>query len=291
MVCRGKTTWILEDIMILVTGASGTVGSKTVEALQKRSAKFKGAYRDPGKAPAGVEAVAFDYDKPATWEGALKGIDTLFLLTPPSQPKETEQGLAMVEAAKKAGLKKIVKLSAAGVEFNPSTPHRQVELAIEASGLAWAHSRPTFFQDNFVEGFLGAIKSGTLALPAGDGKTAFIDSRDIGEANAVLLTESAHDGKGHVLKGPQSLSHAEVVATINAAAGTHVVYKAIEDSEFRTMMKSWGATEYAIEVYSTLYKLVTQGATAGLGGDLKALTGRDGIPLAQFAKEHASLWK
>jgi len=277
--------------MILVTGASGTVGRETVKALQKRKAEFQGAYRDLSKAPSGVTAVHFDYDDKSTWKSALDGVDTLFLLTPPSQPKELEQSLGLIEAAVKAGVKKIVKLSAAGVEMNPESFHRKAELAIEATGLKFAHSRPTFFHNNFAEGFAPAVKSGTLALPTGDGKTAFIDARDIGEANAVLLTEPKYEGKGYALKGPESLNHAEVAAIISAAAGIKVAFKDISDAEFRALMKSWGMPDYTIEIYSMLYDIVKKGYAADLGPDLKTLTGSPGITLAQFAKDHAGAWK
>jgi len=277
--------------MILVTGASGTVGSETVKALQKRGAKFKAAYRDLSKAPQGVEAVKFDYDDKGNWDAALRNVETLFLLTPPSQPKELEQALALIEAAKKSGIKKIVKLSAMGVEGNPEAPHRKAELAIENGGFKWAHSRPTFFHNNFAEGFAGAVKSKTLALPAADGKTCFIDARNIGEANAVLLTDASYEGKGYALTGPEALTHSEACAAISAAVGYTVTFKDISDAEFRSMMKSWGADEYMINIYSGLYGFVRQGYMSHTSPDLKTLTGSTGISFAQFAKDHAQIWK
>src|SRR5437762_13592806 len=126
--------------MILVTGASGTVGREVVKALGAASARFRAGYRTrPQNLPTGVDAVALDYDKPETVRPALEGVETLFLLSNTVDPERK-----VVDEAKRAGVKRVVKLSVFGAEeegFTFARWHRAVEKHVEASGLAWTFLR------------------------------------------------------------------------------------------------------------------------------------------------------
>ena len=141
--------------MILVTGATGTIGSATVEALKKSGAGFKVGSRTPEKAGAatGVDAVAFDWERPDTIAKALEGVERAFLLTPVTDQIE---GLTagFAGAAKSAGVKRVVKLSAIGA--SPESPlilgrqHAASEKALVDAGLDTTMIQPTFFAQNFV---------------------------------------------------------------------------------------------------------------------------------------------
>jgi len=124
--------------MILVTGATGTIGSSTVKALKAKSAKFKVGVRSPEKAKGlGVETVLFDWDKPETFGPALQGVEKVFLLTPTSD-KQDQYAKSLVDAAKTAGVKHIVKLSVIGVDAEPNIyfgrQHKAAEKAMKDSG-------------------------------------------------------------------------------------------------------------------------------------------------------------
>ena len=197
--------------MILVTSATGTVGSEIVKQLKAQGLAVTAASRNPAKAQAdlGVPAVAWHWDQPRSFGEALAGVHTLFLGTPPGTTEELAWGLAAVEAAKAAGVKKIVKLSAIGVENMPDSAHRKIELAIEAGGFEWFFARPSFFMQNLNEGMLQSVKAGVIALPAGDGRTGFIDARDI----AAVFVEAI---KGHGLDGQLDLAVGAVGHVLHA---------------------------------------------------------------------------
>jgi len=211
---------------ILVLTATGTTGRATVDALVARGAAVRAATRDPSTArfPAGVEAVRFAYDDVSTWPTALAGVDALYLALPPFRTDEVELGEGLIAAAKSAGVRRIVKLSAAGVENNPASGHRRTELAIEASGLEWVHLRPSFFHENFVEFYGTTIKGdGAIYLPAGTGKTGFVGAVDIGAAAAEALL-GARTGEAWTLTGPESLDHADVAAVLTRTLGREIRY-------------------------------------------------------------------
>lgn len=277
---------------VLVLTATGTTGRHAVAALAARGATVRAATRDPGKAsfPAGVSVVRWSYDEPATWGPALEGVDALYLAVPPFRPDETEVSEAILAAAKAAGVKRIVKLSASGVENNPASSHRRVELAVEASGLDWIHLRPTFFNENFIEFYGGGIKGdGAIYLPAGNGRTGFIAASDIGEVAAAALLGDA-TGEAWTLTGPESLDHDEVAARIGAALGRPVRYVDIAPEAFVASLRSYGADDITVGTMSGLYEFVRAGWTGGLSPDVERVLGRPPVALADWAKAHAAAW-
>ena len=204
---------------ILVTTPSGKVGQELVKVLKERGVAVRlGAHavEKTRQAFPGLEVVPLDYGTPATLEAAVQGVDAVYLAAPGDFPSAPEK--ALVDAAKKAGVKKVVKLAAMGIEGSDN-PMRQVEEHIRASGLAFTFLHPTWFMQNFTTSHAGAIKAGTLAEPAADRKTAFIDARDIAAVAAEVLTTPGHDGKTYTLTGPDLLSRAEVVETPGKGAG------------------------------------------------------------------------
>src|SRR5215831_19341663 len=142
--------------MICVTGAGGTVGSEVIKQLEASKTPFRAAYFSENKASAarsrGIDAVIIDYNKPQTLETAFRGCDKLFLLGPNVQ-NQTQLEVNAVEAAKAAGVRHIVKLSALGADqedFLLAKIHRPVERAIQSSSIAWTILRPNGYMQNVV---------------------------------------------------------------------------------------------------------------------------------------------
>jgi len=279
---------------VLVLTATGTTGSATVTALGRHPGiTVRAATRDPSKAsfPAGVEAVAWSYDDASTWAPALAGVEALYLALPAFRPDEVEVGQGIIAAAKAAGVRKIVKLSAQGVENAPETGHRRLELAIEASGLEWIHLRPSFFFENFIEFYGATIKGdGAIYLPAGEGRTGFIAADDIGEAASVALLGSA-TGEAWNLTGPESLTHAEVAAALTSALGRPIRYVDIPGQAFADTLRAYGSNDLAVATMSGLYEMVRAGWTGGLSPDLQRAIGRAPTPFARWATAHADAWR
>ncbi len=277
---------------VLVLTATGTTGSATVAALARTGATIRGATRDPSKAvfPAGVTAVAWSYDDATTWGPALAGVDALYLAIPPFRADEVEVDTAIVAAAKAAGVKRIVKLSAAGVENAPESSHRRVELVVEASGVEWVHLRPSFFQENFIEFYGGSIKGdGAIYLPAGKGKTGFVAGADVGAVAAAALLGDA-SGEAWTLTGPESLDHDEVAAILSDVLGRPVAFVDVTPDAFAETLRGYGSGEVAVATMSWLYGMVRAGWTGGLSTDVERVLGRPAISLREWATANVGAW-
>jgi uncharacterized protein YbjT (DUF2867 family) len=281
--------------MILVTSATGTVGSEVVKQLKAKGLPLTAASREPDKAQAslGVPAVAWHWDRPQEFAAALKGVRALFLGTPPGTTEEKAYGLAAVAAAKEAGVRKIVKLSAIGVENMPDSPHRQIELAIEAGGFHWVFLRPSFFMQNLNEGMLHGIKQlGTIALPAGDGRTGFIDARDIAAVVVAAFQGDQLHGQGLTLTGSEALGYVDIAAQLGRAIGKSVRYDDVAPADFTVGLLQAGMSKHYAEFMTVLYdQVVKKGYAATVTDNVKKITGRDPILFGQYAKDYADAFK
>ena len=260
--------------MILITGASGTIGTEVVKALAEKGVPFRAAYRSrPQNLPAGVESVALDYDRPETVAPALQGVKTLFLLSTTVAPE-----VSVAKEARAAGVQRVVKLSV----LNSGEPgftfgawHRVAEDAIEASGLLWTHLRPNAFMQNVITYMGETIKSqGALYSPAADALVSAIDARDIGAAAARVLTEGGHEGKAYDLTGPAALGYAEVAATLTRVLGRPITYVPITDEEFKRGSVAAGVPEAYADALVNLNANYREGKFARVSPDAQALLGR-----------------
>lgn len=276
--------------MILVTGATGKVGSALVERLEAAGGRFRVAARSPEKA-AGKQAVLFDFDRPETFPSALAGIEKLFLLTSGGTQRET----AAVAAAKKAGVERIVKLSVWGAEedaFALGRLHRAVERDIEASGLDWTFLRPNSFMQNFSTSLAPTIKSQGAFYPYGhSARISVIDARDIGAVAAKALTEEGHSGKAYKLSGPESLTNQEMAEKLSRAIGRTVRFVDLPDDEYEKALVAAGVPAPYAAALVDLSRYYTTGAGAAVTPDFERVAGRRPISFDQFARDHARVWQ
>ena len=254
--------------MILVTGATGKVGSQLVHRLSEARVPFRAIVRSSGKAQtireAGGEAIVGDLSDEASFAPAVRGVDKLFLLTN-SVPEQPAIEARLVDAAKAAGVRYVVKLSTAGADA-PDAPeflrlHREAERHIEESGLDWTFLRPNFFMQNYLD-FASAIRvQGVLASPAGAGRHADVDARDLGDVAARVLTEDRHHGRAYELTGHDSYSFADVarrIATICRAGREVRFVNQSREEGFRALVQA-GESEWSARAWVELLDWFQQG--------------------------------
>ncbi len=271
---------------ILVSGASGTVGSLLVKALVARGDSVKAASRH-GRAFAGAEAVRFDYADPSTFASAFDGVNRLYLLMP-ADNLEVEACLLPVIAFAAARGVKIVMQSVMGVEAEPDNPYRMVELALERSGTPWVILRPNWFADNFHGIWAPAVAHGELALPAGEGASSFIDARDIAACAVAALTSGRFDGQAFTLTGPEAMGYRAATALLSRAAGRPIVYTPIGDDAFVAMLQGVGVPEANGRMLADLFAAVRAGHTASVSDAVERLTGQPPRSMQSYATDHAA---
>jgi uncharacterized protein YbjT (DUF2867 family) len=276
---------------VLVTTPNGKVGSNVVKLLQEKGIPVRVAAHNVTKAQVAfpdAEVVAFDFFNRDTWSVALEGVTALYHAAPGDFPAEPQ--IELIEAAKKAGVKRVVRLSALGVEMGES-PLRDVEWYLEqSSDLEYTILRPTWFMQNFTAQHNGTIRNGFLAEPAGDAKTAFIDTRDIAAVAVEALTEDGHHGKAYALTGRDLLTRYDVVDKLSAELGNPVTYIEQSDEEFRAGSQEYLSPVY-LEMLSSLYGAVRAGYAATQTDTVQTLLGREPIDFETFVADHKAAWQ
>lgn len=278
---------------ILVT--SGTVGDAVVDGLLKRGKKVRVAVRTRiAKAAwekAGVEQVEFDYARPETLQRAFEGARAYFSLSP-LIANLAETGTQAVEAAKRAGVQRIVRSSVLGAADDAITfPrwHRAVEKAVEACGTAYTILQPTSFMQNYLSFAYAIRKDGRFYAPLADSRTSLVDARDIADAAVVALTEPGHDGKTYKITGAEAISTAQIAQTLSEVSGKTVCYVPVSLEEGRKSMLAAGMPVWMVDGMCELYDISMKGWLAGVEPDLQRLLGRNPRTFRQFAQDYREL--
>lgn len=278
---------------IFITGATGTTASQLLKHLATLGVKVKAGVRDIKKAETlaseYVVPVHIDYTLPSSIENALRGVKQLFMLTPFTDESVT-MGKRIVDAAKKAGVQYIVKLSAAGADAEPGITlvrwHREVEKYIEASGIPYTHLRPNSFMQNFINFF--PPQNNVIYLPLGEGKVSWVDVRDIAAVAAHVLTHSGHAGKAYTITGPEALSVNEVSKILSKATGKSISYTDVPEEAARKAMVEMQMPNWAIDGLLELHAINKAGYAAEISNVTRDITGKDSIGFEQFAKDNAA---
>lgn len=275
---------------ILVIGATGNVGRPLVKALLARGEAVKAASRN-GKPVEGAEGVGFDVADPMTFPHAFEDVDRAFVMLPSGYTEAKALLLPIIEAAATRGVK-VVLQSVLGVDADDSIPYRQAEIALEKSGVRWVVLRPNWFTDNFINYWKPGIDAaGVIAVPAADGKSSFIDARDIADSAAAALTTDRFDGKAFNLTGPEALGYAEAAALISEAIGKPVAYQAVDDDTFVGILVGAGVPEVYARFLASIFYPVREGWTAVVTDDVRTLTGHPARQVAAWVKENAAILK
>lgn len=302
---------------ILVTGATGNVGSEVTKQLSNSTSdlNLKAAVRSGDanisysskngsgeqKNKGRVNQVVIDYNRPETIVEGLKDVDKLFVLTP-THPNIVEFTSNLVNGAKKAegkGVKHIVKLShiradAHEPEITITSLHRQAEKVIEESGIPYIFLRSNFFMQNFINFYGQMIKSqNSFSLSAGDGKVSFVDVRDIASVATRVLTEDndKYKGKAYTITGPESLTYAQTADILSLEVGKKIHYKNISEDQMRQMIRNFGMNVWHTNVLIELLKITRDGYLSEVSSAVEKVTDRKPISFSQFAKNYAQAFR
>lgn len=277
--------------MILVTGATGTIGSELLRQLAARGEKVRALTRDPARArvPTGVEVVRGDYHQPASVEAALSGASALFAVGVLG-PGDADVDAALVAAARAAGVRRVVKLSAIGTgeaALGPvGTWHLGGEQAFRTSELEWTVLRPSSFASNTLS-WADAIHSGKpVPNMTGTGTQGVIDPRDVSEVAAEALLAPGHTGRVYTLTGPELLTTHDQAATLAEVLGRPVTTVDVPPDALREQFLRAGMSETYAEGVLAGTAYVRKGGNAVLTEDVREVLGRAPRTYTRWARDH-----
>ena len=285
---------------ILVTGASGTVGSLVVPQLIERGAAVRALSRDPANRsfPAGVEPVAGDLDQPETLDGVFDGVDAVLLYPHPETAAE------VVRRMETAGVRRVVLLSSSSVEDDGDGTegsfghqvHRPVEYALERSGMEWTHLRSGEFMINDLDSYADSVRSeGVIRAPNGDEPGAPVHEADISGVAATVLLEDGHHGHAYELTGPEPITPAQRTAVIAGALGREVTFVPLTLAEARELWISQGVPPEVCDWLLWEPDPADAGAEWDLdqivSKDYERVMGRPGRTYAQWVADHLDAFR
>lgn len=282
---------------VLVTGATGNVGSRVVTLLLDAGVPVRGAASsiDRVRARFGdtVEAVALDFADSQTWGPAYEGVERMFLIRPPHLGKPKTQMLPSLEAARAAGVARMVFLSLQGAEHNKVVPHAAIEAWLRVSGVAWTFVRASFFMQNLSTTHAADIRDrDEILVPAGRGATAFVDAGDVAAVAAqALIHPEQHRDRAWTPTGSEALTYGEVAEILSTTLHRRIRYArpgvlAYARHAHAVLGMPWAMVGVTVAIY-TLARL---GRAADLTDDVELVTGRLPVTFAEFADRARSSW-
>jgi uncharacterized protein YbjT (DUF2867 family) len=278
--------------MILVTGATGTVGREVVALLLEAGREVRALTRDPSTARLDprVELVAGDLTRPETLERAVDGAERVFSLALGPELGAQEESLA--RAARRAGVRHVVKLSVLGAggraRAGVASWHDAGERAIQESGIAWTFVRPGAFMSNALYWSDTIRTQGKVFSNFADGRLASVHPRDIADVAVRALTAPGHEGQAYALTGPEALTTGEQVRLLAAAVGRPIEYVPISDDEARSAMRNAGMPAYLIDALLPFGSYVRSGRAAEVLPTVEQVTGRRPLTFAEWAQEYGA---
>lgn len=271
---------------VLVLGAGGQVGSRTVAGLRAEGAVARAATRRPRTAG----DVLFDWSEPSTWAEALTGIEAVHLMPPQGDPDPAPTVGPFLQQARAAGVRRVVLLSSSAIEAG-EPGLGQVHAEIAASWSQWAVLRPSWFMQNFTGEHLQAqsIRSGDEVVSAtGDGTVGFVDVDDIAAvAVRALLDPGAHD-RDLVLTGPDALGYDQVAASVSRAAGRVVRHRRLDVAAWtEEIVRRTGLDPAFARMLADMDAAIAAGAASTVTSTVAEVTGRAPRSFAEHCRLHA----
>lgn len=274
--------------MIVVTGATGTVGRQVAEQLVERGVTVRAVAREPGSArlPAGAEVVRADLADPGSLERHLAGADAAFLVWPFTSPEQAAGLGQRVVQALARHVPRIVYLSAEAAAGRPDSFWSTIERLIEESGAAWTMLRPTGFAVNTLM-WADQIRNGDVVRwPYGSAARSLIHEGDIAAVAVRALTEDGHADQRYVVTGPETITQAEQVAVIGEATGRRLRWEELEPAAARQyLLSAWGDPGFVDSALATWRRLATRPEL--VTPTVEEITGVPARTFRQWAHDHS----
>jgi uncharacterized protein YbjT (DUF2867 family) len=283
---------------VLISGATGMIGSLLTDALVARGAEFSvmlrpDASNDRLTSKPGVTATEGDFDDPASLRRALEGVDRAFLLTNSSERTEAQQ-IAFVEAAQAQRVGHVVYLSQLAADEQSPVRflryHGAVETALTNSSVGWTFVRPNLILQAYIP-FAPVIALGVLQAPIGKVAVSVADARDIAEVAAATLTEDGHVDKTYTVTGPEALSHVEIATALGNAIGHPVRFETMPAKEFIAMLTGVGMPQWQAEGVAEDYAHYDRGEAGFVSPDVRQVTGTNPRSVRDFANDYAKAFR
>jgi uncharacterized protein YbjT (DUF2867 family) len=277
---------------ILVTGATGTIGASTLYTFGQRHLGVSALVRNPEKTAQvlalGATPVLSTFEDQVSLQNAMTGIETIVLITP-AGPAAEEQATCAIDAAKKSGVQKIVRISAIRADPNGPTnntrAHGRTEAEIIASGLRYVFLRPNLFMQNLFMVSDQIRQQGQFSFATGAGRMGMIDTRDIAACAVECAISNRWDGQALELTGPEAISYFDVATTLGAAYGSPVQYEPVQPSDMYKMIEGAGWGEWM----AALSRDYGQAYASNWGNftteNVEQITGRPPRTFIDFARE------
>lgn len=277
--------------MILVTGATGNIGSVLIQKLAAAGVPAKALIRSPKKAKQitapSIEVTVGDMSQSTQLESVLDGVSKLFLLSP-LDPTMSQLQQQVIRLAKQAGVTHVVKLSVEGADAQSSLSvrrwHGEVEQFLEASGLAWTYLRPGYFMQNLLMS-APTIRAQNSFFAPRDEITAAIDARDIAAVAFEVLTTSGHENKAYPLTGAEVLSYSEMLMQLGQVIGRNIELVQLAQSAYRQGLMDAGMPSWLVDSLVEMVNVPLQ--TPSIENTVSELTKRSPIRFRQFATDYA----
>ncbi len=264
--------------LTLVLGGTGKTGRRILSLLEARGVPTRSGSRSA--------VPPFDWHNEAGWDAALEGVANVYINYAPdlAMPGATDAIQALVERAKRHGVKRLVLLSGRGEE-----EAQACERIVQDGGIDWTVVRPSWFHQNFSEGaFVEMVQAGQITLPDVDTPEPFVDVDDIAEVAVAALTEDGHAGEIYEVTGPRMLTLAEIAAELSSATGRDITYVPVPHEAFVSGVADSGAPKDVVWMLDYLFSTVLDGRNAYLTDGVQRALGRPPKDFADYARDMAA---
>ncbi len=278
-----------------VYGGTGLVSGKLIELLLEKGHHVIAGTRNPSiqKASAQLEWVQADVSNPKLGQEKLGSVDSMFLFSPPGYTNQFDILSPWIDAAKSHKVKKIVLMTAMGVDSAPpESPMRKLEIYLENSGLEYVILRPNWFMQNFHTFWIsGILNDKKIYFPGGDAKTSFIHSHDISACALAALESNDFNNNAYTLTGKEALTHSEVAKILSNATGLNIEYVDITPEDFQKGLLSAGLPEDYASFLVMIAGALKAGYSSAILDNVQKLTGKPPKTFEVYAKDNSQKWK